>query len=156
MGGRWLIRYIFKHLKFNRPQPILNFHWLLNQYLLFSLNVLFIFNWRMLALQHCVGLCHTSAWISHRSIYVPCGSAGKKSSCYEGELGSVPGLGRSPGEEKGYPLQYSGLENSMDCIVHGVAKSRTQPSNFHFTHPWTSLPPPTPSHPFRLSQSTGF
>ena len=53
----------------------------------------------------------------------PCGSAGKESTCNAGDLGSVPGLGRSPGEGKGYPLQYSGLENSMDCIVHGVAES---------------------------------
>ena len=44
----------------------------------------------------------------------------------------IPGLGRSPGGGKGYPLQYSGLENPMDCIVHGAAKSRTQPSDFHF------------------------
>ena len=52
-----------------------------------------------------------------------------------GDLGLIPGLGRFPGEEKGYPLQYSGLENSMDCIVHGVAKSQTQLSNLslHFT-----------------------
>ena len=50
-----------------------------------------------------------------------------------GDLGSIPGLGRSPGEGKGYPLQYSGLENSMDCTVHGVAKSRTQLSDSHFT-----------------------
>ena len=49
-----------------------------------------------------------------------------------GDLGSTPGVGRSPGEEKGYPLQYSGLENSMDCIVHGVAKSRTRLSDFQF------------------------
>ena len=48
-----------------------------------------------------------------------------------GDLGSIPGLGKSPGERKGYPLQYSGLENSMECKVHGVAKSRTQPSNLH-------------------------
>ena len=47
-------------------------------------------------------------------------------------LGSVPGLGRSPGEGEGYPLQCSCLENAMDCIVHGVAKSRTQLSNLHF------------------------
>ena len=47
-----------------------------------------------------------------------------------GDLGLIPGFGRSPGEGKGYPLQYSGLENSMDCIVHGVTKSRTQLSNF--------------------------
>ena len=46
-------------------------------------------------------------------------------------VGSIPGLGRSPGEEKGYLLQYSGLENSMDCIVPGIAKSRTWLSNFH-------------------------
>ena len=44
----------------------------------------------------------------------------------------ISGLGRSPGEGKGYPLQYSGLENSMDCTVCGVAKSRTQLSDFHF------------------------
>ena len=45
---------------------------------------------------------------------------------------SIPGLGRSPGEGKGYPSQYSGLENSMDCTAFGVAKSWTGPSNFHF------------------------
>jgi len=58
--------------------------------------------------------------------YFPCGSAGKESTCNAGDLGSIPGLGRSPEEEKGYPLQYSGLENSMDCIVHyiGVANSQ--------------------------------
>ena len=62
----------------------------------------------------------------------PCGSAGKKSACNEGDLGSIPGLVRSPGEGKGHPLQYSGLENSMDYMVHGVAKSRTRLSDFHF------------------------
>ena len=61
-----------------------------------------------------------------------CGSAGKESACNVGDLGLIPGLGRSPGEGKGYPLQYSGLENSMDCIDHGVTKSRTRLSNFHF------------------------
>ena len=45
------------------------------------------------------------------------------------DLGLIPGLGRSPGDGKGYPLQYSGLENSMDCIVHGIAKSQTRPSD---------------------------
>ena len=53
----------------------------------------------------------------------PDSSTGKESACNAGDLGSIPGLGRSPGEGKGYPLQYSGLENSMDCIVNGVAKS---------------------------------
>ena len=62
----------------------------------------------------------------------PGSSAGKESACSAGGLGSVPGLGRSPGEGNGYPLQYSGLENSMDCIVHGVTKSQTGLSNFHF------------------------
>ena len=55
----------------------------------------------------------------------PCGSAGKESVCNAADLGSIPGLGKSPGEGKGYPLQYSGLENFMDWIVHGVTKSRT-------------------------------
>ena len=55
----------------------------------------------------------------------PGGSAGKESTCNVGGLGLIPGLGRSPGEGNGYPLQYSGLENSMDCIVHGVAKTWT-------------------------------
>ena len=61
-----------------------------------------------------------------------CGSAGKESTCNAGDLGLIPGLGRSPGEGHGNPLQYSGLKNSMDCIVHGVAKSRTRLSDFHF------------------------
>ena len=55
----------------------------------------------------------------------PCGSGGKESVCNVGDLGLIPVLGRSPGDRKGYSLQYSGLENSMDCTVHGVAKSRT-------------------------------
>ena len=61
-----------------------------------------------------------------------CGLAGKESACNAGDLGLIPGLERSAGEGKGYPLQYSGLENSMDCIVHGVAKSWTRLSDFHF------------------------
>ena len=64
----------------------------------------------------------------------PCGSAGKESACNAGDLGSIPGLGRSPWRSgKGYPLQYSGLENSTDCIVHGVAKGQTRRSDFHFS-----------------------
>ena len=59
----------------------------------------------------------------------PCSSAGKESACKGGDLGLIPGLARSTGEAKGYPLQYSGLENSTDCIVHGVAKSRTRLSD---------------------------
>ena len=55
----------------------------------------------------------------------PSGSARKESTWKVGNLGLIPGLGRSPGEGKGYALQYSGLENSMDCVIHGVAKSWT-------------------------------
>ena len=61
----------------------------------------------------------------------PGGSAGKESTCNAGDLGLIAGLGRSSGEGKGYPLQYSGLENFMDCIVHGAAKTQTQLNNFH-------------------------
>ena len=56
----------------------------------------------------------------------PDSSVGKESTCNVGDLGSIPGLGRSPGEGNGYPLQYSGLESSMDYIVRGVSKSQTQ------------------------------
>ena len=62
----------------------------------------------------------------------PGGSAGKESACNVGDLGSILGLGRSPGEGKGYPLQYFGLENPMDYIVHSVTKSQTLLSDFHF------------------------
>ena len=55
----------------------------------------------------------------------PCGSAGKEPTCNLEDLGSLPGSRRSPGDGKSYPLQYSCLENSMDCIVHGVSKSWT-------------------------------
>ena len=63
----------------------------------------------------------------------PSGSAGKESACGAGDLGSISGLGRSPGEGNGYPRKYSGLKNSMDCIVHGVTKGWTRLSDFHFS-----------------------
>ena len=69
----------------------------------------------------------------------PCDSAGKESACNAGDLGSIPGLGRSPGEGEGYPLQYSGLENSMDYVVRGIAKTRTQLSDFHFHQGFLSV-----------------
>ena len=64
---------------------------------------------------------------THTPVFLgfPGGSADKESTCNMGDLGLIPGLGRSPAEEKGYPLRYSGLENFMDYVVHGVAKSRT-------------------------------
>ena len=83
----------------------------------------------VLVAQSCLTLCEPMDWSPPG---FPCDSAGKESTCNVGDLGSIPGLGRFPGEGKGYPLQYSGLENSMDCIVHGVTKSWTQLSHFHF------------------------
>ena len=62
----------------------------------------------------------------------PGGSAGKESSCNVGDLGSIPGLRRPPAEGKGYPLQYYGLENSRDCIVHGITKNGTLFATFTF------------------------
>ena len=61
----------------------------------------------------------------------PGSSAGQESTCNAGDLGSIPGLGRFPREGKGYSFQYSGLDNSKDCIVHGVTKSQTRLSDLH-------------------------
>ena len=73
-----------------------------------------------------------SSWVTQSTMGFPGGSSGKESACNAGDLGSIPMLGRSCGEGNGYALQYSGLENSMICMVCGVAKSRTQLSDFHF------------------------
>ena len=62
----------------------------------------------------------------------PDSSVGKESACNVGDPGLIPGSGRSPGEGKDYPIQYSGLENSMNYTVHGLTKSWTRLSNFHF------------------------
>ena len=66
----------------------------------------------------------------------PDNSVGKESACREGDLGFIPGLGRSSGEGNSYPLQYSGLKNSMDCTVHGITESDTTErlSSFHILH----------------------
>ena len=64
----------------------------------------------------------------------PCGSAGKESACNAGDLGSIPVLGRSPGEGKGYPLRYSGLENSMNCIAHGHDKMSDSTERLSLLH----------------------
>ena len=61
----------------------------------------------------------------------PYGSVGKESTCKVRDLDSIPGWGRSPGEGKGYPFQYSGLVNSVYCMVHGVVKSWTRLGKFH-------------------------
>ena len=68
----------------------------------------------------------------------PGGSSDKESACNVGDLGLITGLGRSPGEGKGYPLLYSGLENYMNCTAHGVSMSWTWLRDFHFTRLWKS------------------
>ena len=82
-------------------------------------------------LLHCRQILY--CWTTEEALYnyiwhwgFPFGSTGKESACNVGNLGLIPGLGWSPGKGKGYPPQYSGREYSMDSIVHGVAKSRTQ------------------------------
>jgi len=75
---------------------------------------------------------------SSRLFFIFCaslsGSVGKESACNVGDLDLIPMLGRSPGEGNGYPLQYSDLENSMDCIVHGVTKSWTRLNDIHILY----------------------
>ena len=85
------------------------------------------------------------------------GSGGKESACSAGDPGSVPGSRRSPGEGNGYPLQYSGLENSMDrgawqATIHGVTKSRKRLSGFHFTSLPTVNPYSNRSLPFPVTE----
>ena len=77
----------------------------------------------------CLGPQFTSRFVGRRGF--PCGSTGKKSACNVGDLGSTAGSWKYPGEEKGHRLQYSSLDDSVDCIVHGITKSQTQLSNFH-------------------------
>ena len=72
----------------------------------------------------------------YNSLGYPHSSVGKESACNAGDPDLIPGSERPPGEGIGYPPHYSGLENSTDCIVHGVTKSLTQLSDFHLDqHP---------------------
>ena len=80
------------------------------------------------------------------------GSDIKESACNVGDLGSILGLGRSPGEGKGHSLQYSGLENSMDCIVHVVSKSQTRLSEFHFQGIWENCSGGDSGSPVRMGK----
>ena len=109
-------------------------HWWIKLYPLFIFNektltsLWFIGIWNTLYFQLSWGL--KLFW--NNAHINPGSSDGKGSTCNSGDPVSIPGLGRSPGEGNGYPLHYSGLENFMDSIFHGVAKSRTQLSDFHF------------------------
>ena len=85
----------------------------------------------------CFESCFVSPLIFNIALLLldfPGSSVGKESVCNVGDLGSISVLGRYPGEGKSYPFQYSSLENSMDCIAHGVTKSWTRLSNFYFFH----------------------
>ena len=84
------------------------------------------------AIVHRVAKSRTRLSDFHFHMGFPGGSDSKESSCNAGDLGLIPGWGRCPGEGNGHPLQYSGLENSMDYVVHGVTKSQTRLSDFHF------------------------
>ena len=81
--------------------------------------------------------CNT---VQMQAMGFPGDSVGEESACNARDLGSIPGLGRSPGEGNGYPLQYYGLENSMDHTAHGVARSWTRLSDFHWRREWQSPP----------------
>ena len=85
---------------------------------------------------HPANLAKHSFATTFQTFGLPCGSAGKGSACNVGDMGSIPALGRSPGEGKGYPLQYSALKNSMDCIYSpwGHKESdTTERLSLHFT-----------------------
>ena len=97
--------------------------------------------------------CNHSAYLCGFSLEgFPGGSAGKESACNVGDLGLIPGLGISPGEGNSYPLQCSGLENSMDYFVYGVAKSQTRLIDFHFHFLFSS--PPRMARDQRISGSS--
>ena len=89
----------------------------------------------LVVLLTCVTYVCYSYWPLRKS-GLPRYSVGKESTCNAGDLGSIPGLGSSPGERKGYPLQYSGLENSMGCIAHGITKSGHNWATFTFKEKW--------------------
>ena len=72
------------------------------------------------------------AWGEKNEKTFSCGSADAESACNEGEEGLIPGLGRSPGEGEGYPVQYSGLENSVDYMYSPYTESQTRLRDFHF------------------------
>ena len=122
--------------RFSTPPPSLNFHFHLDFCIGTSSSFFFLtifINWYDFKMFLFITLhfsCFQYSPRGHKELGFLGGSAGKESACNWGDLGSIPGLERSPGEGESYPLQKSGLENSMDCIVHGVKKSWTQLSDF--------------------------
>ena len=120
---------LFVYYFLNTCHPLLNFLW---NWLYGKLTLVCYQDRNQ---QHFIIIAFLIFFFPHPSVSsgIPGSWAGKESTCNAGDLHSIPKLGRSPGEGNGYPLHYSGLENSMDCIVHGVAKSLTWLSDFQFT-----------------------
>ena len=115
------------------PMTLLTFHWPLLDLTETAKYILFIRTQCHLEWIQVLWIRKTKRrkWMLVRHLVgFPHSSAGKESACNAGDPGSIPKLGRSPGEGMGYPLQYSGMENPMDCVVCGVAKSRTRLSDF--------------------------
>ena len=83
-------------------------------------------------ISHLDGNASGIVWAPSRAWGFPGGSTGRESTYNVGDLGLIPGWGRPPGKGKSYPLQHSGLENSMDCIIHGVTQRQTRLGDFHF------------------------
>ena len=108
-------------LKVNKTISLVDFEFHGTKMVLFAFELRFCV-WHVLAFYGC-----------YYNKGFPNASDGKDSACNVGDLGSIPETGGPPGEGNGYPLQYSGLENPMDCIANGVAKSQTQLSDFHFS-----------------------
>ena len=92
---------------------------ILYEHKVYSLIIPYYYHGRIFSL-NAVDLLNSN--VPKDSMVIPCGSAGKESACDAAD--PVLGMGKCPGEGKGYQLQYSGLENSMNCIGHGVAKSQ--------------------------------
>ena len=122
---------VFWMLSFKPTFPLSSFTFIKR---LFSSSLLFAIR---------VGVIYVSEVIDNSPSYLdscPCGSIAKETACNAGDLGSIPGLGRSPGKGNGYPLQYSGLENSMDCNSWGHKESdMTERLSLHLLQSWFQL-----------------
>ena len=95
-------------------------------------------------ISHLDGNASSIVWAPSTVWGFPGGSTGSESTYNVGDLGLIPGWGKPPGKGKSYPLQHSGLENSIDCIIHGVTKRQTRLGDFHFQD---SLSKPNSSTP---------
>ena len=129
-------------------------------------NLKFILNWRIIGLQYWVDFCHISTWTSHRYIYLWASQVAQwERICLQCRRCRIDlWVGKIPWRRKWQPTPVflSGESHGQKSLVglHGITKSRTRFIDWTYRHisllSWTSLPPPTPSHSSRLSQSTWF